>query len=70
MYKTYRNNYNRLLKAAEKNYLTQLFEDNRTDIRNTWKHINEHLGRSKDKGQTIPKVFKNDSKTFDNLPDI
>ena len=57
-YKKYRNGYNNLLKAAEKQHLLNIFEGCKKNIKETWSNINSFIGRgNKNKNFAFPKQF-------------
>ena len=55
-YKRYRNLLTTVLRNARRTYYCQLFEAHKEDTGQTWKSINELLGRNKSKSQQIEKI--------------
>ena len=55
-YKVYKNKLNRLLKLAERNHYSQVLNDNRNDLKKSWKIIKEVINKAKN--NTLPNKFK------------
>jgi hypothetical protein len=65
-YKKYKNKLVHVLRTAEKNYLKQILDINKTNMRKTWHILNKVIGKSNKK--SLPSRFKiNDRITSDRL---
>ena len=53
-YKTFNNNYNKLIRQAKVNYFCEMLERHKNDLKQSWKILNEAMGR-KQKNQTSPR---------------
>ena len=62
-YKTFRNIYNSLIRKAKMIHWHNTFEISKNDIKQTWKNINNILGRNNDKSN-FPDTFTTDNKTY------
>ena len=51
-YKTYKNNLNRLMRIAEREHFNKILNDNRTNLKKSWKIIKEVVNRSNNKTTT------------------
>ena len=56
-YRTYRNLYNKLIKAAKKNYYTKKLQDVKNDVKKTWELLNDIISKHK-KSVSYPEELK------------
>ena len=63
-YMNYKRIYNSTCRAAKKMYLNEQFELNKKNSKNTWRLINDTLGRSRKTGIPVPDCFKGKDKNF------
>ena len=68
-YKKYKNKFTHLLRISKKNYFAQKFKESASNIRSTWKIINQLLNKTK-ATSVLPSQFLSDGRIINNLYDI
>ena len=68
-YKTYKNKFTSILRIAEKNYYGTLLEKQKTNVKETWKILNNAINKSYNK-PTYPKCFIKNNKLISNKKNI
>jgi hypothetical protein len=56
-YKTYKNKLTAILRLCEKNYYSDMLENNKKDMKKTWNIINELIHKRKKKSSNLPAQF-------------
>ena len=69
-YKTYRNNFNKVLKFAKRLYVSDLLMKYRNDIKKTWRTVNELIGRKSVCADYFPKTIRHKNREIHSKQDI
>ena len=63
-YKSYKNKLTSILRQCEKDYYSNLLEESKQNIKETWKIINKLLNKKSTKKSSYPSEFKNNGSTI------